>query len=288
MALPSKYFDKYGHIKQKQNTYDGGDSFSFAGQYMVAVHWQFKTGVINRKEYERVKSWYRKVVADLYIGYGVFARHSRYNPWATRWTRMSRDQTKANIYAMAIAGDHKHLLLMMFFLILRLGFTTNIYKNRLPISEENLKNAKLPDWCGPDIWGMYVRALPMLSPYYLPLALILSLPTLVLWLSDIQLLINAMLKCENAKENPGDTNETNFICALLQARETGLSLFSESAIQIYKKRPLAPIGVMSTERKTNFGPQSALDHFFGGRHDLEPPLHEEYRPFLEKVFVRGS
>ena len=276
--LPKLFFDKYGHIVQnKLQGYDGGDSFSFNGQYLVAMYWQYKVGLISEKELSALKNWYIARTKSLYKGYGVFSRHSHYKEWSTRWNRMSRDQLKSNIYAMAIAGMWKYLLITFLFLILRLGFTTNIFKNSLPVEEESIKNIKLPDLCGPDILAMFGRALSKelyaISILFYPIIL----------LGDVQTLINAYLKAN--KKDPTDANEANFITLLLQAKETRPTIISELASKYYaNNRGLAALGKQE-KRFTSFGPQSALDYFFSGRHSyqMEPPLHEEYRPFLENT-----
>lgn len=274
MSLPTKYIDKYGHIKQDWPTYDGGDSFSFNGQYLIASHWQNKIRHLNNVSYATRKNWYRSAVKKLYKGFGMFSRHSHYDEWATKANRMSRDQIKANIYAMGLTEMWYELFMLTVFLVLRLGFTTNIFPNRLPSTEERLKNAKLPDFCGPDIFAMIIRSFSRKykAIFYIFYPIVL--------LGDLQTVINAALK---HKKDPKDANECNFICTLLQTLEFQ-TILSVIAIDIYKNRPKAALGYQK-KYQSEFGPQTALDYFFGARHEkqIEPPLHDEYRPFLEKV-----
>lgn len=259
------FVDKHGHIAQGPPHRDGGDSFSFAGQVMVAFYARHHFKKTGDAEYIYQREQYLKRLDKLRYGYGIYLRHNVEPEWATKPDRMSRDQMTANIAAMGFLEQNSKLWVMLLFLIFRLGFATNTRANG------KLKAPwKLPDFCGPKILGMFIRALK-LYPLY-PLLL----------LTDLHMLIDSIVQIIGAKKNPEDTNETNHIVSLLQSTITMPTLISYLARKIYRLRPLAPQGKQRV-RKTTFGPQSALDHFFSGRNEIEPPIDDLYRPLLEEL-----
>lgn len=299
--LDKKYIDEYGQIAQSQSNYDGGDSFSFAGQWMVAVYFQYKAKIISKEDYKQQVRIYRSRIRAVEKSFGYFARHPNEDLWSGRSLVMSRDQMTANIVAMGVTRTYGPLFRMFLrHLILRgILFAENLRNNGMyPTKEEQQKKnphkkwdgfkLKLPDLTGPDIWAAYVRAFrPFIFLYHIISGILvfksiapfyfLFLPTIVLLLGDLQLLIGAILEYKNIKNSH---NETNFIIKLLQST-LDPTPFSIIARGIYKEKPLSPPVKGITPLKP-FPPQSSLDYFFAGRNDFEPPIHNVYRPILRR------
>jgi len=257
------YIDTFGHIAQDHPKYDGGDSFSFAGQVMIARYFQIKNGYITNSGYGRSEEMYRQQVDSCETSWGYFARHPDKERWASSRGVMSRDQMSANIIAMGFTKMKGHLRRMMLrHLLFRGGlFAENYYYNN-----DLAAGKKVPDITGPKIWAMYIRAWACINPR----ATLIFWP--LLWLLDIQLAVDSVLSVVM-----DDPNETNHIGAVLQANVVMPTLLSKLSCWLLRLKPRHSKDPYSDD----YGPQSALNAFFEGRNNIEPKINREYMSILE-------
>ena len=269
--IPAKYIDSYGYVTQVNG--DGGDTFHRLGFIQIANHFLLKHKQITTEQFiVRTNEYLAQSQALECKGRpGVFKRHPNTSRWYGQCDRMSRDQITPNIVAWGLMGPKgrgRELLNRTLWSNMKrlMLFTTNTKGN----SDNYPKDSwKLPDFTGPHVWAMYIRAYRAWALY--PLLMVL----------DIENLASNIIKHFSYFKNPNNSDDLNNIAYLLQARESMPTPISWLSRMIYNFRPKTNptrAGYLS-----EYGPQTALDHYFAPEHE-GPPINELYRPFLEKEF----
>lgn len=88
---------------------------------------------------------------------------------------MSRDQTTPLIISLISLKMYKRLAMYFLRHLMRgLLFTTNTRQNAL-----SLKTKKLPDFTGPEFWGLYIRSNPLTAILLYPLLCLFDVETLI-------------------------------------------------------------------------------------------------------------
>lgn len=195
LGIHKKNLDQWGMIVQ--NSKDGGDSCQRMG--LIALYcWLIKDQDL--RFFNRAKKWYHSVVHQLECieCKDHYRRHPDLRLWYSDCDRLSRDQATPLVIGMGVMGEHKRLKRFMWHHIKRLGFMTNTRHNwtyKIKAEHENaiekgwLKPRdpfrpgwKLPDFCGPEFIGLYIRSLNWWWAYPF------------LYISDLELLINSIVQ----------------------------------------------------------------------------------------------
>lgn len=262
--IPVSYLDKNNQIVQLDG--DGGDSFQRAGFVMIGYYLLHKQGLIDENIYINKVVGYDKRISKLENKKypGVFARNNTDDTkWYAHYDRMSRDQITSNIVALGLIFDSDSYYLKRIILsnlTRAMLFTTNIRGNGaidMPL--------KLPDFTGPSIWGMYIRAThtTLLKPF--------------LYLTDLALLADSMIITYHKAKDPTNSDDLSFLSSLIQSQETMPTFLSKLAVKIYNKRPKT-----NAQSKSLYGPQTALDDYFAVEYGGCPVIADIFRPTLEK------
>jgi len=279
------YIDKFNVITMKGG--DGGDSIHKTMMYYLGLIWNagyFETG-------------FGGGPTGMYFGQHLFSftglskedyhrwrRHPDRSKWYGHPDRLSRDQATPLVIAL---GEYrrkgfckKELWIFIFKHILRLGFMTNTRRNwQYPTLEEHNENNpwvtwnyswKLPDFCGPEFFGLYVRGLNLWWLY--PLLL----------LSDIENFVNTIIKCWFYGRNPKNSDDQNHILSLLQSQRhlpTPISWLSRIVYVRYRPMAKPP---QNPEYQTISGPQSALRYYFAEENG-GPPIDRVFKEIVEAM-----
>ncbi len=267
----SRYIDEYGMIVQLDG--DGGDSFHRMNMYDVGYKKREQLNISN-KHWPSIDMEKTLNKLECPNSKGLYRRHPKPKIWYSDCDRLSRDQTIPFIYASGLSGRYKRLFKFMIRHIFRLGFMTNVRNNHSMPGDENYK-WKIPDWCGPRIFNMYIRAFlterPKLAIFLMP----------ILMLGDLQNFINSLIKVFIYGKKSNHSDDLNHILILMQAKETAPTPLSWLARKIYAKyrpSPAPPKGGYSSD----FAPQQCLDHYFRLEKD-GPPINDLFRPILKKI-----
>lgn len=189
--------NEYGEVTQRGPRFSTGDSFSFAGQVLVAQYHRSD----GNEQYKFLK--YRTRNLHAYVSDGVWARSKEYAD-KNRKDMMSRDQLSSNIVAMGMYSfGMEHMLDAAYNgCKKRYGFMTNTVDN-----DESIKSWRPADILGPEDWNAFRRArMPEAKPNWLT------------YLGDLQLLIGVYLKVREWRKTSGaPLNATNLIIYLLQS-----------------------------------------------------------------------
>ena len=181
-----KYKDEFNLVKGLQG--DGGDSLQRFGTISTLFMW-----LDNLRDW---RGW------GLYKGYahdlakfrcyanGKYKRHPDKRHWYGDCDRMSRDQATPLVVSLGVFGNKKLLWEFLWAHIKRLGFMTNTRNNGATklnhgtlykVEADGTRiywnyNWKLPDFTGPEFWGLYIRGFNAWFLY--PLLLLADLETL--------------------------------------------------------------------------------------------------------------
>lgn len=184
-----EYFDRYGLIVQR-TTRDGGDTCQRMGMFYYALH------VLG---YSRANE-YGQVLKSLEVESNCYVRHPDKFMWYSDKDRLSRDQATPLVITMGALGFKDRLVKFMIAHILRFGFMTNtrrngIWRNRnehlikAPITKGWNYSWKVPDFCGPEFFGLYIRGLKLW--YLYP----------ILFLSDLETLAGSIIRRFNSDKD---------------------------------------------------------------------------------------
>lgn len=203
--------DSFGVITQDESqNFDGGDTLQREGFFAYVS-----------KEEERFLSVLDKVEINKS---GNYLRHPDTSKWYGTPYRISRDQITPVIISLGKCEDKSHLKRIFFAHLKRaLLFTNNIYPNWTMPGDSEYR-AKLPDVTGPAIWGMYIRSFKVYPLYPL------------LYLFDVEIMINSIIKLWNTKHDPKNCDDANHIITLQQSYDTFPTLISFIARRLYSKR----------------------------------------------------
>lgn len=176
-----EYQDTFWMIKG--NNEDGGDTCQRVGMVYVGRKWLGETYYFIREKYQ--KQLEKLECPDKPNHY---RRHPDPVMWYSRCNVLSRDQATPLVIGMGVFKFKKKLFWFMLHHIKRLGFMTNTRKNHQwetiylqkkygnPRDNWNYK-WKLPDFCGPEFWGLYIRGFKFWPLY--PLLILFDLETLI-------------------------------------------------------------------------------------------------------------
>lgn len=250
----SKYFDliksnidAYGLIANMPGN-DEGDSSNREGVFAVAMRELYYLGKISSLDYASIQNRYATRLLNLKCGAGGLRRGLDTKPWTYQDCVMSRDQWIPNAIA-AGSLELQNWLDYLFLGHLRRGllFTTNTCPDEVFQTKQNWK---IPDLTILSSHGIYIRSYKFWPLYPL------------LWLFDLEILVNSLIIVYQSYSNPAETDVVNHICKLIQAKRRLPTLVSWLATKVLKldKR----------------GMQACLDDYFS------PSLNE---PQLNKLFA---
>lgn len=182
-----KYVDAFGLIKGHNE--NGGDCCQRCGMFFVGQKW---IGADKHLFYTNTDLEYLFHVDLNKLECPGKPNHYRRHPdklmWYSRCNVLSRDQATPLVIGMGVFKFKWKLFWFMFHHIKRLGFMTNTRKNHQwetlelqkqygnPRDKWNYK-WKLPDFCGPEFWGLYIRGFRFWLFY--PLLIIFDIETLI-------------------------------------------------------------------------------------------------------------
>lgn len=268
LELLKPNIDSFGLVAQANG--DGGDSFQREGMVIIAAQLLANKAVISQDELNKMLLRYEMILVALEVDeYYSFRRHKDTTKWYGQTDRMSRDQLIPNIVGMGIGKHSGELIATLIMLISRFGFTTNIRDNFVDDSAPK----KLPDFCGPSIFGAFIRALnlKLLKP--------------LLILSDIELLINSIIIRRRIKKDPSQSDINSQLVLLIQSQMVLSTFVSRLAVKVLAKMTLCnPPTYTGGQLLSQFGPQTALDSYFDkNQSGGAPQINELFRPVLEDV-----
>lgn len=200
-GIPKKYIDKWGMIVNLPQK-DGGDSCQRMG--LLALYAKLTQ---TPNQFENFREFFRLIILKLMPSSRriLFRRHPDPSKWYSRVNTFSRDQATTWVMALAVTGYTRTLFSFMVKHFLRFGFMWNTRRNwQYPTLEEHEAakkrgdigagvawdySWKLPDWCGPEFFGLYIRGFRF-YPFY-PLLL----------LADLETFINGIIKFIKKEDN---------------------------------------------------------------------------------------
>jgi len=179
------YVDVFDLIKGKND--DGGDSLQRFGTYYAVSKW---LGHFSDWRGWKLHKGYARDIKQFMCGDGKYKRHPSRINWYGDCDRMSRDQATPLVISLIVFGYKKMLREFLWAHIKRIGFFTNTrnngataknHKTLYKIKDDGGKiywnyNWKVPDFSGPEFWGLYIRGLGLWWLY--PVLLLSDLETL--------------------------------------------------------------------------------------------------------------
>lgn len=296
-SVLKSYVDSFGLLGQSNR--DGGDAMNFEGilYTMYKAHGVENDVVRNNDPVELsiTETSHKLVATD-----GRGRRHSDMEKWYGDWLRLSRDQYKVFLVALAVNGATDIILKMMKhhflgtfkykgFTIPRMGlFMHNTKKNFVYETKEEHEEKstpdvphdysdKWPDFTGPMFWALYVRVflgpisivasvLAVISVFtqmeaFMYLALT---PYVAILLGDLQLVIDSLLNIHD------DDDDVNHIIALSQVKLLNIeSPIAKYARDIYFE-------------KADY--EKALDHHFRPESN-NPPFNEIIKDAIKRELI---
>jgi len=191
------YFDGLGLPVQKGTDDPGGDTFQRIGFLEFGLRLRNYLKLSNEKYYcKRMYTSYELLMCLMDEGRGNYVRHPDIDKWYSNSNVMSRDQATPNVIVWGFTGSMSRLWEFFKWHVIRLGFMTNTRRNgQYPTEElhnekypdERLKakwdySWKLPDACGPEFFGLYIRGFRFWALYP------------VLLFTDLETVINSILR----------------------------------------------------------------------------------------------
>lgn len=172
------YFDSFGLIVQRVSR-DGGDSCQRMGMFYYGLS---RLGESYANEYSRVLD-----LLEDPLRLGIYRRHPDPSMWYSDWDRLSRDQATPLVICMGELNFKSRLWIFFKRHVKRFGFMTNTMRNGVWRNEKRHRvmnpakkwdaSWKVPDFCGPEFFGLYIRAFKWW--FLWPLLLISDLETLL-------------------------------------------------------------------------------------------------------------
>lgn len=229
-----KYFDLIkpsidanGVITQGVNDgFDGGDTAQREGMFAFGAYILHKLGKMDDAEYQFCTDRYAKIVSLLNDPNhsGLLRRYPNLPFWGAYSDRLSRDQATSNVPAMGFL--HRSALKSFIWAHLKyrgLLFLTNTRVNGSYPGDANYA-WKLPDVTVMSFHGMYVRAFKAWPLYPL------------LWLTDLEILVNSIIKVVSYANNPYNNDDLSHLMVLYQSELSMPTLWSKMAKWIYRLR----------------------------------------------------
>lgn len=259
------YMDQDGYIGHFDDTgkLEFGD-----GAQRLGFYWQ---GIYRTEDLSNFKKLvYKYQWLKLMLNNGEPVRHIDGTQWFGRAGTMSRDQIVPNISALSLL-DHKEELKDLFYKLFKRGmFCWNTKK----IGQWD-DSWKIPDWCGPVVWGQFIRGLceSNLSKvvFYIPLLF-----------CDFVLFINSLVRIFwpiiDSGHTTDDLNHSSVLDLAFDKMPTPLSWLSRELYILFRPAP-SPI-LLAPDEKWHLGPVLALRQYFYG--EKNPPLDEIW----EKVYLK--
>jgi hypothetical protein len=253
------YTDRLGYITTKDG--DGGDSPQRLGMYYFAMF------LYGRRPWPAL---ILTKLSRLEVKSGRYIRHPDPDFWGSRTNTMSRDQTVSLVIMMGAYCFQKKLKELFYAHISRLGFYWNTRRNGMwpTLSEHKAKapawkkwdySWKIPDFAPIHHWGVYVRAFRAKWLY----------PFLII--SDLSLLLDAIIRVLKSYVDSKDTLDDNFLMMVVQAKVFMPTPLWPIIAWMYKKRAY-PVTDLRMPR-TDLSPgQAALEWQFATDH--YPPMDQ--------------
>ncbi|MGZ3769653.1 MAG: hypothetical protein ACXVCP_08550 [Bdellovibrio sp.] len=256
------YRDRFGLITQKDEFMDGGDSAHRTAIFYYGLYLQFEN---NKVELTKIKKRFFEDLKKLRVGPGRFVRHPDGEKWYSNPNNFSRDQNTPMVIALGAFGETAEITANLAEVINSYSFYPNKLKNWT--NEEKNFPYDFRDLAPPSDWGMYIRALHEKDYHHL------------LYLTDLQLLADALNRIFISYYNPQDTSDDiNFTLLLLQADRVMPTFFSKISKWLYT-RFRKPIPLKGLPNNIN-GVETAWAYYF--EYDkVRPPLNKVYQCALK-------
>lgn len=212
------YLDEKGFIVHNEPDMASGrgDSSQRMGMFYLFTHY-------TKEEIVYIRARLRHVWFLLNKYYNEPVRH--WNPyiWPGQKGIMSRDNLIPLICCFAVFGLYKELFTLLFRILTRGGFLWNTKK----IGQQN-DAWKVPDWCGPSMWLLAFRSLPIVGWIFSPIA-------------DGYFYLQLKNRFNHAMKNGDDVgDDLNLVCLLESYRRLRPTKLTTKLLLMYRyERPPA-------------------------------------------------
>lgn len=232
---------------------DEGDSSQREGSFAICIRELYDQGKVSLADYLLLRQRYWQNLLKLQCGSGSL-RRGLGSQWWSQDCVMSRDQWTPNAIAVGSMDLNENLWWMIKGHLKRgLCFATNTCPDEVMASKSNWK---LPDLTVLSSWGYYIRSL---RAYPLWPALLIT---------DLELLANSIIIVSNSIWAPTNTDVSNHVNSIIQAKRRLPTPISWIARQILK-----------LDRR---GMQACLDAYFSPSLNA-PALNKVYADLLPEV-----
>jgi len=231
------------------DNFDGGDTAQREGMFAFAAYLLHSLGKMDDAEFGFCSDRYAKIISLLNDPNhsGLIRRYPALPFWGAYSDRLSRDQATSNLPALGLLNRTALKSFCWAHLKYRgLLFLTNT-RNNGALPGTPAYAWKLPDITVLDFHGMYVRALRAWPLYPF------------LWLSDLAMPVNALIKVFSYGKVSTNNDDLSFLMELYQAEMSMPTLWSKLAKWIYKFRPL-PSNCGDTKNPA----QACMNAYFNG------------------------
>lgn len=270
------YMDEQGFVGHLN--YDGTLEFGDGAQRLGLLHLANWFCWYQTSQYDSVRAVFKETIqSELAIQINLieraddgYVRHWDKSKWPGQPGTLSRDNFTSLFCAVIMLRMRDQFWDLTDALLSRFGF----FWNTKHIGQKT--GWKIPDFAGPETYGLIIRGLIRFSKLGF-----LLYP--LLWLTDLALVFSSFSRIWMSYRDPDDTsNDTNHIPRLLVAYQispTPVSLFAHWIYEKFRKNA----GLSKESRLDGpSGPQTALDHYFRG--EKNPPLNNTMRPICFYLF----
>lgn len=277
MKLLSDYVDEYGLVCEihPEHMFEGGDAANRVGLIAVANHFGHGLHTAGMEVSEETgNAMVNSMFSKIEVQRGLGVRHPDLFKWWSNPKYFSRDQQSAVVIGAGFSKNFPLVSSLFLNHLKRFGLYQNFQINGIDV--DGKKKFIQGDIATPEHFNLYVRALN-LWPLY-PLLL----------LGDLFTVLNSLIIIYKSYRDADDTsNDLNHIAVCLQAKKslpTPISYLARKLYRWFRKNA----GPSNQERLPGFGPQTALDHYFGDTAIKRilgvssPPVNELFKSFLEK------
>lgn len=278
MKKLSDYIDTYGLICEiePEHILDGGDSANRTGLFPIAAEYNngFKMEADLDMTKDTAMSAANVMLSKIEIKPGICVRNPDPTKWWSNPNYFSRDQQSAVVVGAGFSKNYSLVSSLFLNHLKRFGLYQNFQINGVDV--DGKKKFIQGDIATPEHLNLYIRALNLWFLY--PLLLI----------GDLFTVLNSLIIIYKSYRDADDTsNDLNHIAICLQAKKrlpTPISYLARKLYRYFRKNA----GSDNQNRLSGFGPQTALDHYFGDTVNKRilgvssPPINELFKPFLEK------
>jgi hypothetical protein len=270
LDLVKPNIDKFGFLAQSDG--DAGDSVLHETDLVFCATVQAQLGQISGREREEIYTRFMSLVPQVMIldnhdpkFYGLARRHPDLTKWYSHWDRMSRDQSHF-IIALAMSGDTEAFSAFMANWRRRAYlFTTNTLGN-----SETATKRKLPDVTLFGFWAIAIRSGLILKSKKA------SLLKPLLWLFDLSLLANSLIRVYYYGHDKNETDSRNHIKAMGLSKLVADTWGAKLSRWLYARMPI------KFPDRPGTGAQQEVDDYFNSNGGVRG-LAVLYKPVVEWI-----